>query len=224
MNEQSANTTAETGFITEAACKVFSWLEWLSPMRALSAFVPLLKPPRLLTAAERQGQALAACRRRAGEWYTAAWWVVEIILFIVTMVMPMPRKPLLVIPLMLIAGLRNIDILQVAANKTLFDVPAAALQAASRGRQFVLEGIHFFEMIVCFGIIYAFDMDYFLGVGQPITAYYFSAMNQLTATAGNVVPGDWIRMLAAVQVLASVIFILLVFGRYVASFSQKHAQ
>jgi hypothetical protein len=97
------------------------------------------------------------------------------------------------------------------------------LQTASRGQQFVLEGIHFFEMIVCFGIIYTFDMDYFLEVGQPTTAYYFSAMNQLTASPGNVVPVGWIRMPAAVQVLASVTFIPLVFGRYVASFSQKQA-
>jgi Ion channel len=57
-----------------------------------------------------------------------------------------------------------------------------------------------------------------MGAGRPITGFYLSIITQLTIGYGDVYPTSWMRLVAAIQGLVGIVFVVLVFGRVIASF------
>jgi hypothetical protein len=124
--------------------------------------------------------------------------------------------------LAILPSLRIVEIIQVTVNATLFDALSGRPDelAASRARMLVLSGINFLELVICFGIIYAMNITYLHGAGNPLTAFYFSTITQLTIGYGDVYPMGWLRIAVAVQGIMNTLFVVLVFGRLMASFPQ----
>jgi len=95
-----------------------------------------------------------SARRRARlvELYLAAWFAIELLAVACTM------------------------------NTTLFDSMSgrADERVVSRARMIVLGAINYVELAVCFGLFYAMWWTGLHGAGQPVTAFSFSAVPQLT--------------------------------------------
>jgi Ion channel len=178
------------GILLPAIGKVFQFVSRCSPLRLLKVFDPKLSA-------------------RTVDFYVLIWVVLEVVIVVVSV----SQWPIPQLPLVLIAGLRIIDILQAIVNVTLFDPE----EVASIRRTLMLAGINFIELVVCFGVIYALNFDHLRNAGQPLTAFYFSVITQLTIGYGDVFPVGWLRIVAALQGLTGAFFVILVFGRIIAS-------
>ena len=119
----------------------------------------------------------------------------------------------------LVAALRIIEVVQVTVNAAVFDsfTRKQDNRILSAARMLVLGFVNFVELCVCFGIVYAANFKHLVGAGQPVTAFYFSIVTQLTIGYGDVFPTGGLRICAAVQGLISLIFVVLVFARFVTT-------
>jgi Ion channel len=145
------------------------------------------------------------------------WLLVELVLVVVSCLGPWP--PLVGLLIAAVVFLRIIEIVQVTVNATLLDAlkGRADQLVGSTARMLVLAGFNFVELLLCFGIIYATNYKSLMGAGRPVTGFYLSIITQLTIGYGDVYPTGWMRLVAATQGLAGVVFVILVFGRLVAS-------
>jgi hypothetical protein len=160
---------------------------------------------------------VSARRAHAIEFYMIGWLGLEFALVIFSCLWPLPFHVSLVFAV--IGFLRIFEIVQVAVNVTLFDPLSGRPdeRVASRARMVTLAGVNFIELLLCFGLIYANDYQRLAHAGRPLTAFYFSVITQLTIGYGDVYPTGWLRVVAATQGLVGLLFVLLVFGRFIAS-------
>jgi hypothetical protein len=223
-NPQSDQSQMEFSPITNGARRLFSWIKWLSPSQWLKRRWPLLRPGSELTPQEALSEEFAKKRARAIDTYIFCWWIIEAIFVVISCIEPWPTYAVILFAIPPI--LRIVEILQVTVNATLFDVfggqPDKA--AASPARLIVRSGINFLELAACFGIIYAMNINHLPGAGNPLTAYHISIITQLISGYGDVYPADWLRILASVQGLMSLLFIGLVFGRFIVSLLQVRSR
>ena len=78
----------------------------------------------------------------------------------------------------------------------------------------VLVVINYVELMLWFGLIYALNYKSLHPSGtQPITAFYFSIITQLTIGYGDVYARGWLRIVAAAQGLIGALFVIVVLGR-----------
>lgn len=90
-------------------------------------------------------------------------------------------------------------------------------RVASFTRSIALALVNFVELCTCFGVIYAKDYERLSGAGQPLSAFYFSVITQLTIGYGDIHPTGYARVIAAIQGTVALVFIVLVFARIVQS-------
>ncbi len=221
MNKkQSSSSFAEYSPVTYWVLKLFEWMKWLSPAKWLSLSNPLFKSRNTLAPGQVQDKDFVKLRRRAIELYMFLWWVVEIILLVLTWILT--RNSWLAVIFTIIASLRIIEIIQVTLNAAVVDALGGLPDELSkwRVRMLILSGINFLELILCFGVIYAVNLPDLAHAGSPLTAYYFSIMTQLTSGTGDVFAYRGLRIAAAGQSLVSILFILLAIGRFMASLLQ----
>jgi hypothetical protein len=224
MNKKiSISSLAEYSPVTHWVLKLFEWMKWLSPAKWLSFSNPLFKSRNTLTPEQVQDKEFGQRRRRSIELYMFCWWVVEIILLGLTWILT--RNSWLAVLFTIIASLRIIEILQVTLNAAMVDALGGLPDELPewRVRMLILSGINFLELIICFGIIYAVNLPDLAHAGSPLTAYYFSFMTQLTGGTGDVFAYRGLRIAAAGQSLVSILFILLVIARFMASLSQRRS-
>ncbi len=215
--------------ITAVARGLFAFAKWLSPMQWLgwvgrrpdsTSYFHLFRPRSDLTPAECGSKEFTRHRARAIEMYMVAWLVFE--LFAVSTVCLGLWQKWFVCIIAVLIGSRIIEIIQVTVNATLFDALSGRPdeRVASRARMLVLAAVNFIELLLCFGVIYATDYLALRGAGRPVTAFYFSIITQLTIGYGDVYPTGWLRVVAAMQGLVGILFVILVFGRFMASLPQ----
>jgi hypothetical protein len=115
---------------------------------------------------------------------------------------------------LLFAALKILEIVRVTASVVLFDEGVVV----SVERIFILAAINFLELGLCFGLFYALHNQLLepTPVGA-LTGFYFSFITQLTIGFGDVHPTGWLRIVAVIQGLTAALFVLLVFGKIVAS-------
>ena len=88
----------------------------------------------------------------------------------------------------------------------------------STQRSLVLAAINYVELMLWFGLIYALNYKSLYPPGtQPVTAFYFSIITQLTIGYGDVYATGWLRIIAAAQGLIGALFVIVVLGRAVSS-------
>jgi hypothetical protein len=206
--------------VTDAIRKVFHRAKRLSPMQLLSRHNELFRPRSELTQDEVTSPDFTRRRARAIEMYMASWWTYEVCASIFSCFAPWPMW--VVAFLLLPIALRLVEILQVTVNATIFDALTGRPDeiVASRARTVVLSAINFLEIAAIFGAVYALNSRYLHGSGRPISGFYFSITTQLTIRYGDIYPTGRLRIVAVVQGLTSMLFVVLVFGRFMASLPQ----
>jgi hypothetical protein len=208
----------ELGIIAEAVKKLFHIAKWLSVMHWLSFWNARLRSRSELVGEEITSPELVKRRGRTIELYILGWLAVEVSLVVVSSLGSLP--PLVGFLFAVVVSVRILEIVQVTVNVTLFDAFMGRSDGtvSSRIRTLVLAGVNFVELFLCFGIIYATNYKSLMGAGRPITGFYLSIITQLTIGYGDVYPTSWMRLVAAIQGLVGIVFVVLVFGRVIASF------
>jgi hypothetical protein len=195
-------------------------------MKWISLRCPLLRPRSELTCKEISSPEFTKRRARAVDFYILAWLAFEIL---TTYSISITKADSFVSAAKVDACiatfvevavfLRILEIVQVTVNAALFDAISGRQdeKVASVPRSVTLAGINFLELIICFGIVYAGNFHSLQGAGQPVTAFYFSAITQFTIGYGDVHPTGWLRVVAALQGLFGFSFVVLVFARFLPS-------
>jgi Ion channel len=183
---------SERGFLTSAVKKALDYLKYLSPIGLLGRV-----HPNFITPAAIEGYVLACLFLEL----TAAVTVAKIAGWASWVVLAL-------------AALKILEIIRTTVSVVLFDEGAAT----SVQRTFILAAINFLELGLCYGLFYSLHKDLLAGyrVGA-LTGFYFSFMMQLIIGSGDVHPIGWLRILAVIQGLTAVLFVLLVFAKIVAS-------
>ncbi len=118
------------------------------------------------------------------------------------------------------AALRIIDIFQVSVNVALFDRVRERQdnKVASRARLTTLAIVNYLELIVCFATIYASGyLGELKGASTPWDALYFSVLTQLTVSFGDITPIGGLRVIAPIQALVGLLFLVLIFARVISA-------
>jgi hypothetical protein len=205
--------------LTQLAMRAFHVARKVSPMFWLSKRCPLLKSRNELSTQELFSQSHVRRRAKAVELYIIAWLFLEACLVGVVCFCQLPLPFIVGLVLAAVAGLRIIEIFQVTVNAAFFDSFSGRSDnmVASSPRIIVLAFYNFIELAVCFGVLYALNPGLLKGAGRPVTSFYFSLITQLTIGYGDVYPTSYLRAIAAVQGIVSVVFVVLVFGRFVST-------
>jgi hypothetical protein len=187
----------DPGFLTGAVKRLFSGLEYLSPMAWLQRW---------------RGDPTPAVI----EWYVIGCLSLEFIAAVnVTKISEWASWQRQI--LLALAALRILGIIRVAASVVLFD----SGRVASVQRTFILAALNFLELGLCYGLFYALNKQLLFSTTQTpigaLTGFYFSFITQLTIGFGDVYPTGWLRVVAVAQRLTAALFVLLVFGTIVAS-------
>ena len=165
--------------------------------------------------------ALTAKRARQVEYFLIAYFVIDALAFAATF----SGSALLRAIAAVWAVLRVIDIVQASVNTAIFD-PIRGRgdnKVASQMRLTVLAIGNYIELIFCFATFYAAAGYVGKLTSQPYPtidswdALYFSALTQLTVSFGDIVPADGFRIVAPVQALLGLMFLVLIFARIISS-------
>jgi hypothetical protein len=119
--------------------------------------------------------------------------------------------------------LRLIDIIQVNINLSLFDVLRTGKDyhfMASVVRSIINVIINYFELILCFGILYSFNGKYLDKLDGWSDAFYFSAVTQITIGFGEIMPKGALRWLTVTQFSLGYFFTALIIGRFISLLPQ----
>lgn len=117
-----------------------------------------------------------------------------------------------------IVSLRIIDIFQISANTAVFDLVRISKKqnyVASGVRMVVNLLVNFFELILCYGIIYSYCIIYLTGAKMTSDAYYFSILTQVTLGFDSIAPVYWLKLVAVSQLIFSYFFSLVLIGKFV---------
>ena len=153
-------------------------------------------------------------RARAIDWYVIAWLGIEIaVLFALTSTSgPIPRA-LAIVP----AVSRTVDIVRATLKVAVLDRISRRKYdlVASGERLVVIALLSYFELILCFAIIYASSLSALLGAHGVVDVLLFSVLTQLTISFGAPTPHGWLRLAAASQGLCGLYFVAVVIARMV---------
>ena len=206
----------DLGVITSCLRRMFRMARWLSLLHILGLKWRHLRSRGDLDPSEFYDKEFCSKRAVAVDLYILAWLTIDLSVMLVACTWQAGYLSKAV--LMALSAVRILEIFQTTVNAVLFDGASRfAGVVGSTVRVLVLAGISFSELVVCFGSIYALNIEMLSGAGQPITGYYFSAITQLTIGYGDVYPRHWLRIIAVTQGLVGTVFVLLVFGRMIAS-------
>ena len=120
--------------------------------------------------------------------------------------------------------LRLIDIVQVNINLSLFDVLRTGKDyhyMASVVRSIINVMINYFEIILCYGIVYGFCEPHLDKAKNWLDAFYFSAITQVTVGFGEMMPRGVLRWVTVSQFLLGYFFTALIIGRFISLLPQS---
>ncbi len=200
--------------ITRAAERFFRGLQYLPPQ----VFV---RSRSELTPQEVASKESAQARARRIDCLVMVCVGVELIAA-GTLILAHPEAIWIRIVLGMLVALRIVDIVQVTVNISIFDALRGRSDhlIASVPRVVVLAFVNFLELLLCFGVLYALDIARLAKAHGVLSAWYFSVITQLTIGYGDIAPTGWLRLIAATQGLVSLVFVVLVFARILASLPQ----
>lgn len=208
----------QIGFIASFVSRLFMHLKWLSVQKWLSLVWDIFKTRGELSPKKALDPKFIEKRAPIIELYIMSWYIIEIILMSISCIFSIPSQFIKWFSY-LMAFLRIVEIMQVTINTFIFDRVTGRTDRvmASSIRTVVLSVINYLELMVCFGLVYSYNLAQLPGAGRNITGFYFSIVNQLTMAYGEVYPISWLRIIAVIQGLIGVAFIVLIFSFLVAS-------
>jgi hypothetical protein len=187
---------------------VFRWL-------ARGSLVPYLFSTRgkLNSLPEGEDQRVKTRRRmRQIDCYITGWVLFETCLIAAVIFGP----PWMKIASVVIATYRIIEIVQSASNLVLFDrLRGHRNRVAVAERIVVILVINFFELILCFGVIYAHNKSLLVGTNTWYDPYYFSVVVQTTLGFGDILPKHGLQVVSAIQALIGTLFGVVLISRFI---------
>lgn len=226
---KSAADIARYSPLTAISMKVFELLKCLSIMVWLGKAFPLFRPRSKLTDAEIKDHNFVARRSRAIDYYVISYFATELAISLMVCFIPSPLPLAGFACVLLVVCLRISEIIQVTVNASVFDTISGVIghRVATTERMLVLAAINFIELFLCFGIVYALNCNLLSfnsqSVTTPATAFYFSAITQLTIGYGDISPTGWLRFLAPLQGFLAFVFVALIFTRFISSMKPMEA-
>src|SRR6266536_1222519 len=208
MNTKDLRLFSPTTYALE---RIFFWAQYLSPANLLLG--TRVSSQRQFTSLESR-RIQTIWRGRRIEAYVLCWLRTELSVAIVIPKLRGAWMLLLVLP-----GFRVLEIFQAAVNLNVFDrlrIVTGVHYIASIARTLLLSLWNFFELMLCFGIIYSSSIAQFRACVSPPDAYYFSVVTQLTIGYGDIQPLGLTRAFAATQGLLGFVFGLFVLSRLIS--------
>jgi len=201
----------EYSIITWFFERVFWLLHQLSPSRMVGGS----RVAHVNSEAFRQNPHVATTvRSRRKEAYILSWFAIELLLLLVAEIevgwpLWIPR---------VLASIRIVDIFQSSVNLSVFDQLRTdeRVVISSAVRTLVLSFLNYFELLICFGIVYVTMLEKLSGADGWMDAIYFSVVTQLTIGFGDIRPLGVARFVSATQGLVAVAFTILILGRIVS--------
>lgn len=186
-------------------------------MHYLKPYIHTLKDRSDLTPEEISNTDFTRKRASTVEYYILIWFGVATLLTI--LVITLNPNIILILISYFFATIRIIEIILVTVNVTVFDrfTGRSDNTIASSARIVVLTSINFVELALWFGILYALGIDKLIGAGRPATAFYLSFMTQTTIGYSNVYPTSYLRIVAVIQGLVAILFLVLVIARIITA-------
>ncbi|MFA6308832.1 MAG: potassium channel family protein [Clostridia bacterium] len=211
VNEVEINKLKEFGFIAYYVGIFFRFLSKLSPIGSR------VKNQEEFDAAPDE-EKINVCKKQAMrvDKYILGWILFEIATLITSELGIW--KNYIGFILILIIVLRIIDILQTNINLSIFDYERKATRVASYVRVLVNVIVNYFELILCFGFIYAQNLAFLINGSNYTDGYYFSATTQLTIGYGDIIPSGFIKFIACFQGFVGFLFAIIIISKLVSLF------
>lgn len=200
------------GWVTFALERLFKFFESVSPANRL------FKTRQQVQVKEQSQEELRVAtirRARSIDTYVALWIALEVI----ALPCLAPPRTWFSFLACILAGFRVFEIMQAAINIVMFDplrFGSRPNYVASVVRTLLLNIVNFFEMILCFGIIYAANLRGVTNASDWYDAVYFSAITQLTIGYGDMQPLAYLKGCVLAQGLCGFLFSILIIGRFIS--------
>jgi Ion channel len=190
--------------------RLFARLHAISPPYLLLRHGPLARRRARLTAAEAHD-----LDAKVVEVSILCWLIVEATVVIVG---PFGAAHGFWLAAGIVAGMRSADILQVSINMYVFDPVRSRPSRVVKSivRTLLLNFVNYLELIACFAVLYLTMPAGLRNAHSKGDVLYFSAISQLTVGYGDIAPVGGARIVAVVQGVIGLIFIVLVLGRIVS--------
>lgn len=204
--------------ITWALERCFYGAQYLSPANLL--FGTRVASQQRFTDASAARE-ITILRGRRIEAYVVCWCAVEL-----GVAVSAPGLAGFWLALLLLPAFRVFEVVQAAVNLNLFDrlrLGNRKHYVATVARTLLLSLWNFFELILCFGILYSSQLATFKERISAADAYYFSVITQLTIGYGDIQPVGITRAAAAIQGLLGFVFALFALSRLIAFLPRTEA-
>lgn len=202
----------ELGVLSALLERLFFSLQYVSPA---NIFFKTRKQSQESAKSPEERQQKFLWRSKQIERYVLTLLILEVAAFLVVAI-PVRFLPTLAL---VIAAWRVLDLFQASINIAVLDhlrVRARSAYVASSVRTALLSLINFGESILCFAVIYAFDIRNLSGAVGRRDSLYFSVITQLTVGYGDLKPQGPLRLVAACQALLGFVLAVVLIARLIS--------
>lgn len=214
----------EFGYFTLIIARIFRVLQYFPPQCFIGSRFKTFKDSDFNKLTPKQRKEFTIKRARKIDLYMAVWLLVEIGSLFIVAKSDLSNYLIVEYPLLILVSLRLIDIVQVNVNLSLFDVMRVGRSynyMASVIRTIINVIINYFEILLCFAIIYAFNIDCLKGGEDWTDALYFSSVTQVTLGFGEIFPEGAMKFVSILQLMLGFLFTALIIGRFISLLPQS---
>jgi len=213
----------EFGYFALIIARIFRVLQYFPPQCFIGSRVKAFKDTDFNKLTPKQRKDVTIKRARKIDLYMIVWLLVEIAGLLIA-ASDLSNYLIVEYSLLILVSLRLIDIVQVNVNLSLFDVIRVGRSSnymASVIRTIINVIINYFEILLCFTIIYIFNIDSLKGGDDWIDALYFSSVTQVTLGFGEIFPEGAMKLISILQLLLGFFFTALIIGRFISLLPQS---
>lgn len=212
----------EYGIITSFIAWFFRILQKLPPQVFIGNRTDSFTKSKFQTSSPEQRKAETIRRSRLIDIYILCCLLTEILCLIISQT-HLGESFFLKAFIRLLVILRLIDIIQVNINLSLFDFIRTGKPSnymASVVRTIINVVINYFEMILCFGILYHYQADQLSNITTWSDPFYFSIISQMTLGFGEIMPTGSLKLLTSLQFVLGYFFTALIIARFISLLPQ----
>lgn len=217
------NLPSEYGIIALSIAKIFRLLQNLPLQVFIGNRVDAFNKTDFQNLTIEEKKAIAIKRSRQIDIYILCFLFIEFSSIIISQ-SPAGQNPIIKYLIIILAILRITDIIQVNVNLSLFDIIRIGKPfnyMASVVRTIANVFINYFEMILCFGIIYSYNVNSLTNISHWSDSYYYSITTQTTFGFGEIIPSGVIKWVTCLQLILGYFFTALIISRFISLLPQS---